>query len=121
MFKLPNQNNKQLPRRRFSNGKEEAAPGTPLYRKKLGEGIQGEANADGTIFIDISVQPGSEEERKILTHEQKHLTDMKIGRLKYNDDWLKWDGVKYPRQDGFILYNGEWIPEGGKQFPWEKH
>ena len=29
--------------------------------------------------------------------------------------------MEYPRKNGFILYEGEWIPEGGKQFPWEKH
>ena len=121
MFKLPNQNHKKVTKGRFSHSREEAAPGTPLYRKKLGGGIQAEANDDGTIFLDQSVEPGSDEERKILAHEMKHLTDMKIGKLKYNDDWIKWNGIKYPREKGKILYEGEWMPEGGKQFPWEKH
>tara|TARA_R110000765_G_scaffold142070_1_gene243204 strand:+ start:368 stop:733 length:366 start_codon:yes stop_codon:yes gene_type:complete len=121
MFKLPNQNHKKVAQRRFSNGNEEAAPGTPLFRKKLDGGVQAEANQDGTIFIDPSVEPGGDEERLILVHEMKHLTDMKIGRMKYDDDSITWDGNKHPRHDGRVLYNGEWLQEGSKEFPWEKH
>ena len=121
MFKLPNQKHKKVAKGRFSHSNEEACPGTPLYRKKLDQGVQAEANDDGTIFISETVEPGSAEERKILTHEQRHLTDMKIGKLKYTDDYIKYNGVEYPRAEGRILYEGEWIPEGGKQFPWEKH
>ena len=120
MFKLPNQRNKKTATGRFHTV-EEAAPGTPLYRKKLGKGIQGEANDDGTIFISDSVVKDSAEERQILTHEMKHLTEMKIGKLKYNDDYLKYNGIEYPREKGFILYEGEWHPEGSKNFPWEQH
>ena len=121
MFKLPNNNYKKVVKTRFSQSKEEASPGTPLYRKKLDGNVQGEANDDGTIFIDESIEPGRAEERQILSHEMKHLTDMKIGKLKYDDAWVKWNGVTYPRAKGKILYEGEWIPEGGKQFPWEQH
>tara|TARA_R110000824_G_scaffold348968_1_gene535837 strand:+ start:459 stop:824 length:366 start_codon:yes stop_codon:yes gene_type:complete len=121
MFKLPNQNHKKVTKGRFSHSTEEACPGTPLYRKKLGEGIQAEANNDGTIFIAQSVEPGSAEERQILTHEMKHLTDMKIGKMKYDDNWIKYNGMEYPRAEGKILYEGEWIDEGSKEFPWEKH
>ena len=121
MFKLPNQNHKKVSQRRFSNGSEEACPGTPLYRKKLDGGVQAEANDDGTIFIDESVVKGSDEERLILSHEMKHLTDMKIGKLKYDDESITWNGNKHPRKDGMIMYEGKWLPEGGKEFPWEKH
>tara|TARA_R100000742_G_C4224584_1_gene47510 strand:+ start:322 stop:705 length:384 start_codon:yes stop_codon:yes gene_type:complete len=120
MFKLPNQKHKTT-KGRFFNHKEEAAPGTPLYRKELSGGVKGEANNDGTIFIDVSVQEGSAEERQILSHEMKHLTDMKTGKLKYDDNWIKWNGEEYPRAEGKILYEGEWVPEGSKEFPWEKH
>ena len=51
----------------------------------------------------------------------KHLTDMKIGKLKYTDNDITWNGKSYLRKDGMINYNGEWVPEGGKEFPWEKH
>jgi hypothetical protein len=121
MFKLPNQNHKKVTKGRFSHSREEASPGTPLYRKKLDGGIQAEANDDGTIFIDESVEPGSAEERQILSHEMKHLTDMKIGKMKYDDNHIKWNGIEYPRENGKILYEGEWVEEGGKEFPWEKH
>tara|TARA_R110000823_G_scaffold315102_1_gene445745 strand:+ start:379 stop:744 length:366 start_codon:yes stop_codon:yes gene_type:complete len=121
MFKLPNQKHKKVSTGRFFNSKSEAAPGTPLFRKKLDEGVQAEANDDGTIFIDESVESGSTEERQILMHEMKHLTDMKIGKMKYTDDDITWNGTKYPRAEGKILFEGEWVPEGGKQFPWEQH
>tara|TARA_R110000823_G_C15877405_1_gene494716 strand:+ start:387 stop:752 length:366 start_codon:yes stop_codon:yes gene_type:complete len=119
-FKLPNQNNK-VRKGNFNLGGETAAPGVPLIRKKLEEGVQAEANDDGSIFIDESVVAGSDEERLILSHEMKHLTDMKIGKLKYDDESITWNGNKHPRKDGKILYDGEWVPEGGKEFPWEKH
>lgn len=121
MFKLPNQSHKKVTKGRFSHSREEASPGTPLYRKKLDGGIQAEANDDGTIFIDESVEPGSAQERQILSHEMKHLTDMKIGKMKYTDDSITWNGIEYPRAEGKILYEGKWVPEGGKEFPWEKH
>ena len=121
MFKLPNQNHKKVTKGRFSHSREEASPGTPLYRKKLDGGIQAEANKDGTIFIDESVEEGSAQERQILSHEMRHLTDMKIGKLAYDDDYIKWNGKEYPRKQGKILFDGEWGPEGGKDFPWEQH
>tara|TARA_R110000765_G_scaffold279277_1_gene376947 strand:- start:471 stop:833 length:363 start_codon:yes stop_codon:yes gene_type:complete len=120
MFRLPKQNRKKTTGH-FPRGNEEACPGTPLYRKKLDGGIQAEANDDGTIFIDESVEPGSAEERQILSHEMKHLTDMKIGKMKYDDNHIKWNGIEYPRENGKILYEGKWVEEGGKEFPWEKH
>ncbi len=33
-------------------------PGVPVIRKDLDEGIMGEANADGTIFISNEITPG---------------------------------------------------------------
>ena len=121
MFKLPNQKHKKVSTGRFFNSKDEAAPGTPLIRKKLDKGIQAEANDDGSIFMDESIEPGSAEERQILMHEMKHLTDMKIGKFKYTDDNITWNGMDYPRAEGKVLFEGEWVPEGGKQFPWEQH
>ena len=121
MFKLPNQRHRKVTKGRFSHSREEASPGTPLYRKKLNGGIKAEANKDGTIFIDESVESGSAEERRILTHEMKHLTEMKIGKLDYDYYYIKWNGRTYPRKKGKILYNEKWISEGSKEFPWEKH
>ena len=97
-----------------------SVPGTPVLRKDLGKGILGEANNDGSIFIHKSVEPGSEQERQVLMHEMVHATDMKVGKLAYSDDCLKWNGEVFDRKDGKILYNDEWVPEGSKDFPWEK-
>ena len=95
-------------------------PGTPVLRKDLGKNILGEANNDGSIFISHEIEPGSEQERQVIIHEMVHCKDMKIGKLGYNDDAIFWDGNTYERKDGKINYQGEWMPEGTKDFPWEK-
>jgi len=56
-----------------------------------------------------------------LTHERKHLTDIKVGKMDYEDDYIKYNGQEYPRKNGKILFNGEWTPEGSQDFPWEQH
>ena len=98
-----------------------SVPGTPVIRKKLGGGIKAEANIDGSIFLDTSVEPGSEQERAILQHEKQHLVDMKVGKLAYTDDNLTWMGETYERKNGKIEFEGKWIPEGSREFPWEQH
>ena len=95
-------------------------PGVPVIRQDLDEGILGEANADGTIFISNEITPGSEKEKEILAHEMVHMTDMKVGKLAYNDNYIKWNGNTYERKDGMINYEGQMIPEGDKSFPWEQ-
>jgi len=98
-------------------------PGVPVFRKDLGEGIMGEANMDGSIYLSNNVEPGSKEEREVLTHEMRHATDMKIGKLKYEDDYIKYNGETYARQDrngvDMIKYDGKWIQAGSMEFPWE--
>jgi len=98
-------------------------PGTPVIRKKLEEGILGEANMDGSIYISNTIQPGSQEERQVLLHEMRHATDMKLGRLAYNDDGVYYDGITYPRETingkDMIKIDGKW-KEAGDDFPWEK-
>ena len=42
-----------------------SVPGTPVIRKELEGGILGEANNDGSIFIDVSVPEGSDKEKEI--------------------------------------------------------
>ena len=96
-------------------------PGSPIHRKSLGNGILGEANDDGSIYISKKVKPGSQLESDVLKHEMKHITDMKVGKLSYGDTFIKYHGVTYPRKDGMIKYNGKWMPEGSDKFPWEKH
>ena len=99
---------------------DSSIPGTPVLRKDLKGGILGESNNDGSIFISHKVKPGSEQEQHVLMHEMIHQTDMKLGKLAYSDNHIKWNGDTYQRKDGMINYNGKWITEGSKDFPWEK-
>ena len=102
---------------------EASVSGTPVLRKKLDEGILGEANMDGTIYISDKVQPNSQEERQVLLHEMRHATDMKLGKLAYDDDSVYYDGITYPRETingkDMIKVDGKW-KEAGDDFPWEK-
>ena len=47
-----------------------------MKRKKLEDGIAGEANNDGTIFVNKNIEKGSPLEAEVVAHEQKHLDDM---------------------------------------------
>ena len=98
-------------------------PGTPIIKKDLAPGIMGEANMDGSIYISNKLEPGSEQERQIVAHEMRHATDIKIGKLEYADDYIKYNGEKFIREtrDGrdMILVDGEWKEAGHHDFPWE--
>ena len=102
---------------------EASIPGNEVIRKNLGEGILGEANMDGSIFISDKIQPGSKEENQVLLHEMRHATDMKLGKLAYSDDAVYYDGTTYPRETingkDMIKVDGKW-KEAGDDFPWEK-
>jgi len=100
-----------------------SVPGTPIIRKNLAPGIMGEANMDGSIYISDKVDPNSEEVRQVINHEMKHSTDMRIGKLEYGDDYIKYNGDTFPRQTkrgkDMILIDGEWKEAGHAGFPWE--
>jgi len=105
------------------SGGDASVPGTPVIRKPLAEGVMGEANMDGSIYINELIEPGSPEERDTINHEMRHATDMKIGKLSYEDDHVMYDGRKFPRMDingiDAILVDGEWKEAGDTGFPWE--
>ena len=102
-----------------------SVPGTPVIRKNLEPGVLGEANMDGTIYISDKLEPGSEEERQTINHEMKHATNMKIGKEGYTDDYIMYNGEKFPRETrngkDMILVYGEWKEAGDEDFPWERH
>ena len=106
---------------KFNKDTDASVPGTPVIRKNLGKGIKAEANIDGSIYLSDKIEPGSMEERAILQHEMKHLVDIKIGKLSYTDDNITWMGQDYERKNGKINYEGKWMPEGHRDFPWEQH
>ena len=105
-------------------GGDASVPGTPVVRKNLGEGIMGEANMDGSIYISNKIIPGSKEEKQVINHEMRHATDMKIGKLAYGDDFVKYNGVTYPRKTingkDMIIVDGVPKEAGSHDFPWEK-
>ena len=102
-------------------GEEGSVPGTPVIRVPLEEGVMGEANMDGSIYVNELIEPGSFEDRQTINHEMRHATDMKIGKLAYEDDYITWDGEKYDRKDGLIKHGETWFPEGHDDLPWEGH
>ena len=104
-------------------GEEGSVPGTPVIRVPLEEGVMGEANIDGSIYVNEQIVPGSYEDRQTISHEMRHATDMKIGKLAYEDDHITYNGEKFPRMDidgvDSILVDGEWKEAGDTGFPWE--
>ena len=116
--------NKGIVNKKLSFKTDDASiPGNEVIRKQLDEGILGEANMDGSIFISNKIQPGSSEENQVLLHEMRHATDMKLGKLAYSDDAVYYDGITYPRETingiDMIKVDGQW-KEAGDDFPWEK-
>ena len=104
-------------------GQEGSVPGTPIIRVPLEKGIMGEANMDGSIYINESIEPGSPQDRQTINHEMRHATDIKIGKLAYSDDSVTYNGEVFPRETingkDVILIDGEWMEAGSHAFPWE--
>jgi len=108
---------------RQSGDSDISIPGTPIIRVPLEEGVMGEANMDGSIYINENIIPGSFEEKQVINHEMRHSTDMKVGKLSYDDDHIMYNGERFERKDingkDSILVDGEWKEAGDHGFPWE--
>ena len=105
------------------SGEEGSVPGTPVIRVPLEEGVMGEANMDGSIYVNEKIQPGSYEDKQVINHEMRHATDMKIGKLEYGDYHVKYNGETFRRETrngkDMILVDGKWKEAGDTGFPWE--
>jgi len=114
--------NFQLKNRRkmFNFGKSESSSEGKVVRKDLEDGVLGEANNNGEIVVDSKVEPGSKLDKQIQAHEKDHMKRMRSGELGYGDDWVRFRGKTYHRKDGKIKYQGKWLDEGDRSFPWEK-
>ena len=77
------------------SGGDGSVPGTPVIRVPLEEGIMGEANMDGSIYVNENIIPDSYEDRQVINHEMRHATDMKIGKLAYEDDYVMYNGESF--------------------------
>ena len=104
-------------------GEEGSVPGTPVIRVPLEEDVMGEANMDGSIYVNKEIIPNSLEDRQVINHEMRHATDIKIGKLAYTDNSVTYNGENFPRMDingvDSILVDGEWKEAGHTGFPWE--
>ena len=108
---------------RESGDPDLSVPGTPVIRKQLEEGVMGEANMDGSIYINEKLDPNSFETRQVVSHEMRHATDIKTGKLSYTDNHIMYNGEKFARAtiDGIdmIKVEGQWKEAGHGEFPWE--
>jgi len=100
-----------------------SVPGTPVLKRTLEQGVIGEANMDGTIFVSDKIDDNDPMMHRVLNHEMQHITDMKTGRSTYTDDYVMHDGVMWPRLNGFILdpFTGKKYKEGDTNLPWESN
>ena len=107
----------------FRRNQQATIPGTPIIPMPLAEGIMGEANMDGTIFVSNKLDPNGAEYRQVINHEMRHATDMKLGKLAYDDDHIMYNGERFEREDrngvDSILVDGKWKEAGDTGFPWE--
>ena len=105
------------------SGGDGSVPGTPVIRVPLEEGVMGEANMDGSIYVNENITPGSYEDRQVISHEMRHATDIKIGKLAYADDHIMYNGERFDRETinglDMIKVDGEWKEAGDTGFPWE--
>jgi len=105
-------------------GEVGSVPGTPIIRVPLEEGIMGEANMDGSIYVNENIAPGSYEDKQVINHEMRHATDMKLGKLAYSDNDITYNGEVFPRETrngkDMIKVDGKWKEAGDHGFPWEK-
>tara|TARA_R100000458_G_C8259531_1_gene235181 strand:- start:1025 stop:1396 length:372 start_codon:yes stop_codon:yes gene_type:complete len=96
---------------------------TPIFRKELRGGVKAEANNDGSIYIDSNIPAGSEEFKRTIRHEMKHMEDMESGKANYGENWVSWNGDVFFRKeiDGEMYIDGPAgrLPEGHKDHPWE--
>ena len=104
-------------------GEKGSVPGTPVIRVPLEEGIMGEANMDGTIYVNQNITPGSYDDKQVINHEMRHATDMRLGKLAYDDNSVTYNGEVFPRKTrngkDMIKVDGKW-KEAGDDFPWER-
>jgi hypothetical protein len=107
----------------FRRNQQATIPGTPIVAMPLAEGILGEANMDGSIYMSDLLPPDSYEYKQTLSHEMRHATDMKLGKLAYDDDHIMYNGERFERADiggvDSIMVDGKWKEAGDTDFPWE--
>ena len=104
-----------------------SVPGTPIYKKKLENGVLAEANMDGSIFISKDMDPNDPMFKYTLNHEMQHKTKMQTGEETYDDNAVYHEGMAWPRTEiagqAVIIdpHTGKAYPEGSRDLPWENN
>ena len=106
---------KMTPKSGIFGTHSESTNNTPVFKKDdLGEGIEAEANRDGTIFINDKLPESKVKEA--VNHEKRHLDQMSQGRFQYTDDSVIWKkDTKSPTK----IYRRAEMNEGHPDFEWE--
>lgn len=111
----------------FKLGKENRGFKSPknvkINVKPMEDTALAQANMDGSIDVDPSLNLKSKFGRRVVKHEMKHIEQMESGKGAYGDNWVMWENKIYFRGDeGGVKYidgpNGRW-PEGDSHHPWE--
>ena len=97
---------------------------TPVFRKNLEDGVQAEANMDGSIVVNSNIPVDSKKFKQAIRHEAKHVEQIETGEAAYGDEWVMWQGDIFFRKEinGEKVIdgpNGRW-PEGDPHHPWEQ-
>ena len=108
-FKLGNEG------RSFKN-----ASNVSIRRRDAGDNALAQANMDGSIDVDPSINLNSPLGRRVIKHENKHLEQIESGRAAYDDNWVMWEGKLYIRQNGYIDGPNGKFPEGDNRHPREQ-
>lgn len=99
----------------FGINKEASEHGMPVFEKDLDEGIAGEANRDGTIFVKKGLS--QDKINKAVEHEKVHLQQIAQGRLGYDNNKVTW---KRDTKSPIKVFKREDMMEGAHNLPWEK-
>jgi hypothetical protein len=99
----------------FGIHEETSQFGTPVIIKDdLEDGVEAEANRDGTIFVSSKVPDAKVADA--VAHEKVHLDQMATGRLQYSEDSVTW---KRDTRTPARKYDRATMNEGHPDFEWE--
>lgn len=108
---------------RFKDSDALSVPGVPVYKKQLDANVLGEANMDGSIYVNKNVDENDPMFKRVMNHEMQHITKMKTGEETYDDNAVYHMGQVWPRGNGYVMdpNTGKKYKEGDKDLPWEKN